>query len=62
MEAFNDPVIQASERGVIIGVNEPALKLFGYKKHEMIGKNVTIIMPPDYGAVHAQYLLNYMGK
>jgi len=60
LEAFNDAVIQSSERGIITGVNETALKLFGYKKSDLIGKPLTIIMPPEYKQVHDTYLQKYL--
>lgn len=37
-----------------------ALKLFGYKKAELEGKNVSILMPNPFSSRHNTYLRNYL--
>jgi PAS domain S-box-containing protein len=35
------------------------LQLSGYKRSELIGQNITILMPPAIGAVHKSYVKRY---
>ncbi len=59
LEAFNDPVVQASDRGIIMGVNAPFERLFGYNKNEVIGQPLTILMPQPQASVHDEYIHRY---
>ncbi len=43
-----DGIITVDERGLMIGLNPSAQRLFGYSANELIGQNVKILMP-DYG-------------
>jgi two-component system sensor kinase FixL len=47
-------------RGTIESINEAALRLFGYTRAELLGKNVKILMPAPYGAEHDGYLGRYL--
>eukprot|EP00899_Mesostigma_viride_P016287 jgi/Mesvir1/2465/Mv09995-RA.3 len=55
----NDSVIVISKVGIMEMVNKQACKLFGYKKDEMMGKNVKMLMPPPYNSQHDSYLAAY---
>jgi len=50
-----DPLVIASLKGTISFVNQAALKLFGYKAPELIGKNTKIIFK-DSGFYHQIFL------
>lgn len=41
-------------------VNKTMLKLFGYKKGELEGKNVSMLMPPPFSTRHNSFLRNYI--
>ena len=41
-------IITADERGRIVFVNESLLNLFGYQEEELIGKDVRILVPPEF--------------
>ncbi|MCA3010060.1 MAG: PAS domain S-box protein [Phycisphaerales bacterium] len=47
-------------RGTIESINEAALRLFGYTRAELLGKNVKMLMPAPYGAEHDGYLGRYL--
>eukprot|EP01135_Chromosphaera_perkinsii_P008556 Nk52_evm22s1400 gene=Nk52_evmTU22s1400 len=60
MDTINGGCIQIDKTGVISHVNEGAAKLLGYASVEMIGNNVTMIMPPQHARNHHTYLSSYL--
>jgi len=59
IETAIDGIITIDQRGLIEGLNPAALKLFGYEPADVIGKNISMLMPePDKGA-HDGYLEHY---
>ena len=59
IEAMLDPTIVANGKAIICGFNSAAEKLFGYRKEEVIGQNLTILMPPPYCDIHHNFIANY---
>jgi len=54
-----DGIITIDYRGLIESMNPAALKIFGYDEPELVGKNISVLMPePDKGA-HDGYLERY---
>ncbi|MCA5005093.1 PAS domain-containing sensor histidine kinase [Sphingobacterium bovistauri] len=54
-----DGIITISNRGIVESINPAALRLFGYKAEEVIGNNISMLMPePDRGR-HDSYISNY---
>jgi two-component system sensor kinase FixL len=54
-----DGIITIDERGSIESINPAACKLFEYSPQEVIGKNVSILMPPPDKERHDEYLSRY---
>jgi two-component system sensor kinase FixL len=54
-----DGIITIDERGNIESINPSACKLFEYTPEEVIGKNVSILMPPPDKEQHDEYLNRY---
>src|ERR1700709_1118697 len=54
-----DGIITIDERGNIESINPAACKLFDYTPEEVIGKNVSILMPPPDKEQHDEYLQRY---
>ncbi len=46
--------------GVIEGANSVALSMFGYNKRDMLGKNISLIVPPPMNARHDEYLKAFL--
>ena len=48
IESADDAIISKSLEGIITSWNPGAERIFGYKADEVIGKSITIIIPPDH--------------
>jgi len=60
LNSIVDAVININDKGEIIAFNHAAEKIFGYQEIEVIGKNVSLLMPRDYALNHDDYLQNYL--
>lgn len=60
LESLNvTSVMTINRRGVVLTSNDRGLEMFGYERDELIGQNVTTIMPEPHRSNHDQYLQNY---
>jgi diguanylate cyclase (GGDEF)-like protein/PAS domain S-box-containing protein len=55
-----DGMITINSRGIIQGCNAAAVKMFGHSLKDMLGQNVSMLMPEPYHSQHDQYLGNYL--
>ena len=53
-------IITIDERGIIESFNAAAQEIFGYKANEIIGRNVSVLMPMPYRREHDAYIGNYL--
>ncbi len=60
VETAIDGIFLIDTEGTILMVNSAALKLFGYDHDEIIGKNITILMPSPHRELHSGYVHNYL--
>lgn len=54
-----DGIITINNRGIIETINPAACKMFEYEANEVIGKNVSMLMPEPDRNRHDSYLSNY---
>ena len=59
VETAVDGIITIDDQGTIETVNPATERLFGYTADEMIGRNVSMLMPQPYRAEHDSYLHRY---
>ncbi len=63
LEAAPDALVLVNETGEIVLVNEPAVQLFGYRRDELLGQPVEVLVPPAYRDAqlrdHAAYISNW---
>lgn len=59
IETAIDGIITIDDRGKIESLNPSALKIFGYKEEELIGKNISVLMPEPDKSRHDGYLIHY---
>jgi two-component system, LuxR family, sensor kinase FixL len=59
IETAVDGIIAISDRGVIESVNPATCKIFDYAVAELLGQNVSMLMPQPYKHKHDGYIHNY---
>ena len=59
IETAIDGIITISSKGIVESINPAALKLFGYSAEEVIGNNISMLMPEPDRSQHDSYIHNY---
>lgn len=60
MDNVIDGIIVINEQGLIESVNPAVTHLFGYGHHELIGQNVSVLVPTPDKEKHDSYIANYL--
>jgi two-component system sensor kinase FixL len=60
LDSAIDAIVSINDRGIIESVNPATATMFGYSESELIGSNVSILMPEPYAAEHDRYVANYL--
>lgn len=55
-----DGIITIDGHGIILKVNPEAEKVFGYSADEMVGNNVSMLMPEPFASHHDDYIQRYL--
>lgn len=60
LDTVADGIITIDSRGVVEDFNPAAERIFGYRRVDVVGKNISMLMPePDHSA-HDRYLSGYL--
>ncbi|NCE89181.1 response regulator receiver protein [Pseudomonas sp. L13] len=55
-----DGIITINSHGIVQAFNQSAERLFGYLAHEVIGRNINMLMPYPDRSQHDSYITNYL--
>ncbi len=60
VENLTEGIVMIDSEGKIKSFNSAALKMFGYSRKEVIGKNINILAPEPHKSLHENYINNYL--
>src|SRR5579862_1389520 len=59
LSTARDAIISIDANGLLTLYNPAAEEMFGYRAEEVIGRNVTVLMPAPYREEHGEYIARY---
>lgn len=59
-ETVIEGIIVIDDRGSVESLNPAACRIFGYDASEVVGRNVSMLMPTPHREAHDSYLANYL--
>jgi two-component system sensor kinase FixL len=60
LDTVPDATIVIDEQGLITSFSAAAVRQFGYREAEVLGRNVNILMPEPYRSEHDRYIQRYL--
>jgi diguanylate cyclase (GGDEF)-like protein/PAS domain S-box-containing protein len=60
LELAAEGIVTIDTEGKLISFNRAAQKIFGYSEAEVLGKNVSLLMPPPHRDNHDKYISRYL--
>lgn len=64
LQAISDNVLEAiltvDTKGIVVGSNAATERIFGWPTDELIGQNISVLMPEPHASHHQDYLLSYV--
>ncbi|RPI17160.1 MAG: PAS domain-containing sensor histidine kinase [Ignavibacteriae bacterium] len=59
LDSAPDAMVIVNDKGVMQLINKQAERIFGYKREELIGKKVEVLIPQEFHKVHTQHREEY---
>ena len=59
VETAPDAIVVIDDSGIMTACNEALVRMFGYAREEMLGRNVRMLMPSPHREAHDRYLSAY---
>jgi two-component system sensor histidine kinase/response regulator len=59
LRTMRDGVVLIDGQGIILSVNDHIEEMFGHDEHDLIGHNVSLLMPEPHRSAHDGYLEHY---
>jgi two-component system, LuxR family, sensor kinase FixL len=60
LDAVPDATVVIDEQGIVQSFSAAAERLFGYGQPDVLGRNVSMLMPPPYRDEHDRYIARYL--
>lgn len=60
IDSAADAIITINEDHIIVGYNQGAEKIFGFTRAEVMGQDLSIIIPPPHKEKHREYVRRYI--
>ncbi len=60
LESSVEGIITINEQGIVESFNPAAERMFGYSASEILGKNISMLVPEPHHSEHDGYLKNYL--
>tara|TARA_A200000159_G_scaffold157180_1_gene172966 strand:- start:1255 stop:3798 length:2544 start_codon:yes stop_codon:yes gene_type:complete len=60
LDNLNDVVVTIDTSGTIITANKTMSTIFGYEPEDIMGQDVSILMPDPYAKYHSEFLKHYL--
>ena len=60
LETAVDSIVTINSTGIICSLNPAVIRMFGYQEMELIGRNISILMPEPYKSEHDSYMARYL--
>jgi diguanylate cyclase (GGDEF)-like protein/PAS domain S-box-containing protein len=62
LDTVAEGIITADEMGIIQSFNNAAERIFGYRSRDVVGKNLSLLMPPPHDVQHDDYLAAHRAR